>query len=58
MNKLVSLQELIQLVKDEITQRREEGYDVTEVEKKFSESEKKDVTELKGFLKNLYLLQV
>ncbi|MFQ6095217.1 MAG: ADP-ribosylglycohydrolase family protein [Candidatus Bathyarchaeia archaeon] len=49
----MSIRELRQLVKDEIVQRREEGYDVAEVERRFSESEKKNIAELEGFLKDL-----
>ncbi len=50
---MVSFEELEQLVIDEITQRREEGYDVNEIEGGFLERKKLSVQELEGFLKIL-----
>lgn len=53
MEKLVGLKELKQLLKDEIVQRSEEGYNVAEVERRLSESDQRNVAELEGFLKEL-----
>jgi ADP-ribosylglycohydrolase len=49
----MQVKELEQLVRDEITQRKEEGYDVTGIEDKFLKAERKDASELNGFLKAL-----
>lgn len=50
---MVGLKELKQLLNDEIVQRREEGCNITEVERRLSESDQRNVTELEGFLKEL-----
>ncbi len=39
-----------QIVKDEITQRREEGYDVTDAEERFAKTKVKSISELKEIL--------
>ncbi|MDH5440846.1 MAG: ADP-ribosylglycohydrolase family protein [Candidatus Bathyarchaeota archaeon] len=53
MKTLVSLEELKRLLDDEIVQRKEEGYDVAEVERRLSESDRKNTVELEGFWKEL-----
>lgn len=51
---MVSLEELERLVSDEITQRREEGYDIAEIEKRFQErKDEKNLSELENFLMDL-----
>ena len=50
---LVGLEALTRLLDDEIVQRREEGYDVAEVERRLSKSDRKNITELEGFWKEL-----
>jgi ADP-ribosylglycohydrolase len=45
--------ELEQLVKDEIVQRKEEGYNVAEIEGSFRKAEDKNAPELYGFLRAL-----
>jgi len=49
----VEIKEIEQLVKDEITQRKEEGYDVTGIEESYLKTERKTASKLKGFLKAL-----
>jgi len=49
----VQIGELEQLVKDEIVQRKEEGYDVAVVEKSFLKTEKKTILELNEFMRAL-----
>jgi len=49
----MQVRDLEQLVKDEITQRKEEGYDVTDIENRFLKAERKDASELNEFLKAL-----
>lgn len=49
----MQLRELEQLVKDEIAQRKEEGYEVAEIEKGFLETERKTPSELTELLKAL-----
>lgn len=44
---------LEQIVKDEIVQRKEEGYDIEEIEKRFIEMKEKSVYELKEILEAL-----
>ncbi len=51
---MVSLEELKWLVSHEITQRREEGYNITEIEKRFRErKQEKNLSELEDFLTEL-----
>jgi len=50
---MVSLEELEQIVRAEITQRREEGYDICQIEAKFLERKKKSVKELEKLLAKL-----
>ncbi len=47
------IEDLKQIVKDEIVQRREEGYDVAEVEERFLRIEDATLSELQGFLEAL-----
>jgi ADP-ribosylglycohydrolase len=47
------VENLKQMVKDEIMQRKEEGYDVKEVEEKFSRIEIKTMVDLRNFLEAL-----
>jgi len=49
----VQIKELEQIVKDEIVQRKEEGYDVAEIEKRFLKTEKRSVSQLNRFSKAL-----
>jgi len=49
----VQIKDLEQIVKDEIVQRKEEGYDVAEIEKRFLKTEKRSVSQLNRFLKAL-----
>jgi len=44
------IEEIKQIVRDEIIQKKEEGYDVTDIEKEFLKTEIKTETELKNFL--------
>jgi ADP-ribosylglycohydrolase len=44
------IEEIKQIVRDEIIQKKEEGYDVTDIEKEFLKTEIKTETELKIFL--------
>ncbi len=44
---------LEQIVKDEIVQRKEEGYDVEEIEKRFIEMKEKSISELEEILRAL-----
>jgi ADP-ribosylglycohydrolase len=49
----VQIKELEQLVKDEIIQRKEEGYEIAEIEDRFIKTKEKTVSELEEFLKVL-----
>ncbi|MEX2705453.1 MAG: ADP-ribosylglycohydrolase family protein [Candidatus Freyrarchaeum guaymaensis] len=56
---MVGLEELERLVADEITQRREEGYDVAEIEKRFTgRKEEVNRSELEGFLRDLEMCRL
>ncbi len=49
----MQISELEQLVKDEIVQRKDEGYEVEEIEKRFLRTEKKTISELSEFMRAL-----
>ena len=49
----MQIKDIEQLVKDEITQRKEEGYDVTEIEARFQKTAEKTISELNESLSAL-----
>jgi ADP-ribosylglycohydrolase len=48
-----AIEEIKQIVRDEVIQRKEEGYDVTEVEEELSRVKVRTISELKSFLEAL-----
>ncbi len=54
----MQIKDLEQLVKEEIIQRKEEGCDATEIEKRFTKTERRTASTLNGFLKALGTLSV